>query len=441
MKKITKNTTKKVWKLTDVHRERLGILINYLQQKLSFGETMELKRSKINEIIGITEGDSAKVIFYMLKECPNEYSDKITYTYNAEKNTHVFGIADTNVFTAATSHSIAEFKNVINTNGKMICLLSAEQLVNLWITQTITYNPDLQRGKKEVKKGGKIEEQDICSETNIKEIAELMAQGRYVTDTIILNIMNCNVYFKDNILSIEKLNKNSEFNILDGQHRVKACLLFKEMIAKKETEHSLAEYMFPIQIEQMPLEQAQSAFSQFTKGLKITTTRKEFLDNNSPYTEFLKSAFFDEDSFYKNKVEIVKDKLSGTNKFVSFGTLASALKQEVKETELNSDLCNYFKQFFNLLGEQINKIDSAFAGLIRNNLAYYGYIGVVKSMFDKKTPKTEFTTIIHKLLSKLQNEDSSLWVGKVLIEGKRGYKIVNKKDTRMYMANICRSFL
>lgn len=419
--------------IKEKHRERLNVLIKHIEQKLSANETISLKRKEICEIIGISEGDSAKVIFRILDEVPEEYSDRITYA--KDNRTYIFGIAENNVFSVAAQHSIVTFNNVITLNGKTICLMSGLELKTLWMNQDITYNPALQRGKKIVIRNGEELEEDVCSQKNIDEIAELMATGKYVTDTIILNIMNCNIEYTNNQMIVEKTSKKSEINVLDGQHRFKGNLKHDEMIANNESNYRLEDYIFPVQIENMPLEKAQAAFSQFTKGLKISTTRKEYLDNYSPYTAFLKEVF-NEESIYSGKIEIVKDTIKKSDKWVSFGTLASAVKQEFKEDELTVELQQYFKRFFNLLGERLSSVKDEDSGMLKENITYYGYIALCKKLVQEGVClESDFDNIFNKIYNLAKDKTSRVWVGKVLLKGRNGMNITNKKDTRLYVAS------
>lgn len=225
---------KKEFVIKPIMRERIATLIKYVEQKINFGETLTLKRREIIEVIGISEGDSAKAIIKILKEYPEEYSDKVTLNIETVKNVtqFTFGIADANVFVAATSTSMYVFKNVLKlgNNNKILTYLTAKDLVDMWNEQIITYNPTIQRGVKEVVKNGEIVEEHICSEKNINEIAHKLNDKNYCTDTITLNASNCKVEFNGNECMIIKDDPKSEFNILDGQHRTKGCLKLYEMI-------------------------------------------------------------------------------------------------------------------------------------------------------------------------------------------------------------------
>lgn len=483
--------------INDVLRKRVQVLINYLEQKLEFGTVIKLKRKEVMNIVGVSEGDSAKKLFRVLNEAPEEYNQKITY--EKEDKLYVFGLAENNVFINAADQ-VVELENFASWKKdgteKYVGFMRGSEIVKYWDAQTITYNPCIQRGTKTIVKGGETVEEDICSTKNIGEIANMIKKDEYVTDTITLNVMGAEVNYQNGKLLILK-NRDSEINILDGQHRTKSLIRISDEIssmleirkklvelihanhisdiselakrAKEESisltklldnssitmeinntpedlinlinnitkinEHLLDDIVFPIQIEVLSKEKAQSAFAQFTKGLKIATTRKEFLDNTNPYTIFLKESIDSCDSYYKGKIEEAKDNIKGTNKLVAFGTLATATKF-IKEDDLTDEFKEYFKMFFNKLGKRIydgeNKNEKF--SLLRENIAYYGYISIAKELFDNKFDlEINFEEIYNKIYVLAQDE--VLWKENILRRGKTGFTIINNRDTRKFVFN------
>lgn len=424
-----------------VMRERIGILIKFIEQKVSIGETLTLKRRDIAEIVGVSEGDSLKAIIKILKEYPEEYDQKITLDIQKDKNVtlYTFGIADANVFVAATSQSSITISPVIVKNGKIVGLITGRELVTLWKEQGITYNPIIQRGTKQVKKNGVIEEVAVCSEMNIIEIANKMASNDYCCDTITLNISNCEYSIVGKELIINKTSKDSEVNVLDGQHRNKGLLLVDQMIQEgKDVECNLEDMVFPLQIETLEIEKAQNAFSQFTKGLKISTTRREFFDNNNPYTIFAKDLVVK--SRYADKVETVKDNIKSTDKLVSFGNITNGLKNILKIEQLTDDLKDYMIQFLNILEGIMERTPNDKNSMLKENITYYGYFAMATKMFNKNIPLSE-ERVSNLIKSIDMNKGSDLWLGKVTLQGKTGLNVTNKKDTRKYVSNLFASLV
>ena len=424
-----------------VMRERIGILIKFIEQKVSIGETLTLKRRDIAEIVGVSEGDSLKAIIKILKEYPEEYDQKITLDIQKDKNVtlYTFGIADANVFVAATSQSSITISPVIVKNGKIVGLITGRELVTLWKEQGITYNPIIQRGTKQVKKNGVIEEVAVCSEMNIVEIANKMASNDYCCDTITLNISNCEYSIVGKELVINKTSKDSEVNVLDGQHRNKGLLLVDQMIQEgKDVKCNLEDMVFPLQIETLEIEKAQNAFSQFTKGLKISTTRREFFDNNNPYTIFAKDLVVK--SRYADKVETVKDNIKSTDKLVSFGNITNGLKNILKIEQLTDDLKDYMIQFLNILEGIMERTPNDKNSMLKENITYYGYFAMAAKMFNKNIPLSE-ERVSNLIKSIDMNKGSDLWLGKVTLQGKTGLNVTNKKDTRKYVSNLFASLV
>lgn len=414
--------------MKQVHFDRLNILINYIEQKAT-EEGLLLKRRDILEIIGISEGDSAKAIFRILNNMPESYSNKIIYEKRDKQ--YYFNIAGERTTSNNVSFTLENVIQAGNIN-KYITILSGQQLVDLWKQQFVTYNPCIQRGlKTEIDKDGNVIEKHICSEKNIKEIAEKIISGNYFTDTIILNISDCGIVF-DRFkwsFTIEKTSRDSECNVLDGQHRLKGLLLAEELIKERKLTFNLSELYFPIQIECLNIPSAQNAFSQFAKGLKISTTRTEYFNNIDEHNVFLKDVI--EKSVFDGKVETVKDNTKNTDKLVSFGTLINAFKENFSIEELNDDLKDYMIKFFNKLYETLPKEKSN--DMKHENITYYGYLGVAKEIYNKDKD----VSILSKIISSTDfNKESKLWCGTVLLQGKKGLNITNKKDTRSYVKNL-----
>lgn len=427
--------------IKEIHLKRLETLVKFIEQKATEGNIV-LKRKEVAEVVGVSEGDSLKAVFKLLNENPELYSERITYEKEGREN--IFGIAEQNLFICNQSVGL-DFNNVLKSpnEDKYLTYLSATKLSELWDEQIITYNPETQRGRREkVDKSGNVIEEDVCSKKNIEEIALRICNGNYCTDTIVLNASNCILTYNstDQNLTLQK-DEQSEFNILDGQHRIKSIRLAIEIIPDliengtipKDRIPNLDELYFPVQIETLTIELAQNAFSQFTKGLKISTTRSEYLDNTSETNTFLKDVI--SHSNYNGKVEIIKDSIKNTDKLVSFGTLTNAFKESFKEEDIDTSLRSYLIKYFNILEDIISSSENNEDTMLKENITYYGYLAMAKKLYNKEISLDK--NVIKNLLSKVDfNKESETWFGKVLLQGKRGLSITNKKDTRKYVAQV-----
>lgn len=402
--------------IKQVHKDRMNTLINFLE-KNNNGEKIILKRKEIADIVGVSEGDSLKMIFKILNEYPEIYSDRISYEKVGKEN-HFRVISDN----ITNKDTIWEIDNVLELGkNRFLTKLSAAKINELWNEGIITYNPNIQRGTKIVNG----EEKAICSDKNIKEIANEIIKKNYCTDTIIINVSNCILDFNSQKLSI-LYDKNSEINVLDGQHRIKAIRLAEEL----SDDVDLKNLYFPIQIENLKVEKAQVAFSQFTKGLKISTTRSEFFNNANPINTFIKETI--SKSAYNGCVEVVKDSIKGTGKLVSFGTLVNAFKENFTEDNLSIELSNFLVTYLGKLKKEIERLVNS-DSIVSENIMYYGYITLARRLYENQI----YDYDLDKIFNQLEFEkSSSLWKGKILLQGKRGFIITNKKDTRKYVSNV-----
>lgn len=419
--------------INDIHIERVNTLIKFIETKGQEG--LELKRKDVLNIIGIVEGDSAKWVFKILNEVPEVYSDKIVY--EKRDKLYFFKVATNNVLSVFNQEVVLELDALELIKGKKFSsYLTGRQLVDLWKSQFLTYNPLIQRGQIEkLDKDGNIYLEDIYSEKNVKEIADKIVSDNFITDTMTLNFFNCIIIYKNHILSVIR-NNNSECNVLDGKHRLEANILVDELVKLGESDFDLDTLVFPIQIETLPIEKAQTAFSQFAKGLKISSTRAEYFNNIDKHNVMLKSII--EKSTIKDKVEVVKDTiLKNSDKIVTFGTLLNAFKSEFKEEDLTPQLEDFMVNFLNQLYSTVTPLNDfdlrkelRAKSLIGENISFYGYIGLAKELFSKKKQPKEYIVKINDIDF---NKSSNIWLGTVILKGKRSLNITNKKDTRKYL--------
>lgn len=426
--------------INEVHVKRLGALIKYIKKNATDGK-LSLKRSEIAEICGVCEGDSLKKIFKLLNEYPEYYSNDITYLKEGKLN--IFTLKEENPIFSQMQNDGVILEPVISCgNGSFLTSLPISKINELWDQQILTYNPEIQRGKKKkIVKGEEIEE-DVCSVSNIQEIAMKILENKYFHDTIILNASKCKLNLSDGKLTILKDSNESEFNISDGQHRTKSIRLAFEIYAETENAEKVfpnfnPDMQFPIQIETFDVKDAQSAFHQYTKGLKISTTRSEYFNNTDERVSFLKNVIAA--SKYNDQVELIKDSIKNTSMMVSFGTFATAFKDYFKEEDLSDNLKDYLVGYLNILNDFI-KEHSIEDSMLKENIAYYGYMALARKLYVNKVELSR-----EKIFTLLQNieqdKSANIWLGKVVLQGKKKLSVTNKRDTRIYVGNVISSFI
>lgn len=421
--------------LNEIHYKRFEILIDYVS-KHDNGEGLLLKRKDVLNIIGINEGDSAKAIFKIINDLPDNYKDQLLIQDEGRQKRY-FYIGNPK---AKQEENILTLSNVLSIGkNRYLTIMSAQQIGDLWERQVISYNPLIQRGEREIiNKDGTVSKEPIYSKSNVKQIAEKIMDGTYHTDTIVLNILKTGkeqLIFQDGTLTM----KNGEINILDGQHRLHSINMVKELIESGEvTDTDLESLIFPVQIENMDITEAQDAFSQFARGLKISSTRAEFFNNKDIENILIKEVI--QECVLSDKVETVKNSIlkSDRKKVVTFATLINGFKMsfpkiENKEEyhEIKKFLIEFLNELFRIIPELTDydkRVQSRDTSLIAENFAFYGYMKIANYLLKKP----DWTKLLPAINNINFSKDSSPWYGKVTRKGKKGYSITNNADTRNY---------
>lgn len=422
--------------ISEIHYKRFQILLDYIA-KHDDGEGLLLRRKDILNIIGISEGDSAKAIFKIINHFPETYQREILIKEEGRQKRffYIGGPKDSN------KGQTMIFSNAIPIGeNRYLSAASAQQIGDWWEQQVITYNPLIQRGEKEIiNKDGTVSKEPIFSRANVKLIAEKIMDGSYHTDTIVLNVQKTGkkeiFMYVNGTLTIQ----DAEINILDGQHRLHSINMVKELIEAGEvTDIDLNQLIFPIQIEYMDIAEAQDAFSQFSRGLKISSTRAEFFNNKDIENRLMKEVM--QQSILKDKVETVRNSILKTNRdnVVTFATLINAFKMSFPKIESEDeyhDVKKYLIEFFNELfliipelTDYDRRIQSKEHSLIAENFTFYGYLRIASYLMKKP----DWKDLLPAVLNISWDKGASPWYGKITRKGKKGYSITNNNDTRNY---------
>lgn len=320
--------------------------------------------------------------------------------------------------------------------------LNGNELLRLWQENVIEYNPEIQRGTK-VKLDKKKDEIEVpvFSTANVKKIYNAMVSGNYFTDLITLNIMRDGtekVEFEDGNLVVYK----GDINIADGQHRIRALEAIRMSNEALETTFNLESLVFPVKITVYDTVQAQQQFYQFSQGLKISSSRSEYF-NQQGLANILIKNLMEPGMALHEKVEVVKNTIAKTDTrhLVSFATLVNAIRMvyiidtEDELAELTTYLNEFFHELINLIPELRSyelRLKSKETSLIAENFMFYGYVAISQILQNDPDWKTKIPLILQLDFEK----DSKLWYGKVTKRGKRrGYSIINSSDSRRAMIN------
>ncbi|WP_010499969.1 DNA sulfur modification protein DndB [Paenibacillus elgii] len=103
--------------------------------------------------------------------------------------------------------------------------LSYQEIKKSWDEEFWTYNYETQRNPvKKTKKDGSIKLTPKVNKKSVKEIKELMIQGKYKPDVIVVNVLmdgSDEIFYNENDLELT-IESASQINLIDGFHRVQA---------------------------------------------------------------------------------------------------------------------------------------------------------------------------------------------------------------------------
>ena len=342
--------------------------------------------------------------------------------------------------------------NVEKLNDEEYALvLSGYDLANMWDESKISFFGDIQRGVKPKKsKSGEIKYVPICSDKNIKEITNLIINNKFYTSQLTITVI------KTGNEHVEYNNKERSLSItgtpliLDGNHRIRSLskvMSYAEVSGDDKLMSQLKELKFPIKITHYDTTTAKIVFNQFSKGLKISTSKAESFDMTKASNRIVDKL---------NKQSVLKDMID-TNKTVisksdeqhiyTFASVNEAIKNsfgviqnEKEENEIYEFLALFFKELTAMFPEMMNyelRTVSKEYSLICENMMIYGYLALAEDLYLKRYSdkwREEF-----KFIEKMDfDKESEVWRSIVRVNNDK-ISLVNNKQTRSIMRKVIKA--
>lgn len=353
-----------------------------------------------------------------------------------------------------------KFSNVLILNDKEFMLrLNGQELVDMWTSQKIKYDPEIQRGLKLVKnEEGKEIYVPIYSKLHVRKIKEAIENNDFYVSQITLNIKEGVGSVKYNEKDLKLDLEDCEIAILDGQHRLRAleCIHEGNENGTYEKPIDLTQINFPIKISNYSTLKGQQQFYQFTLGSKISSSRIEYFNNKDYANKITKELY--NNSVLKGKIEDIKN-IVGKNeehKVVSYSTLKKAIEMNFKTDTFVSDsetseITSFLKKFFDELFKVIPSFNSfeerkelrEEGSMLCENFAFYGYLSVASHLINKSDWKDHLVYL--KEIEFRKNQ--APWVNRVTKKNvskkgdKKGkgeitYSIINNSQSRKEMCTL-----
>lgn len=341
------------------------------------------------------------------------------------------------------------FSNVEKLNDEEYSLvLSGYELANMWDNSEISYFGDIQRGLKPKKiRNGEIKYVPICSDKNIKEITNLMINNKFYTSQLTITVIKTGNETIEYNIEDKTLNITGTPLILDGNHRVRSLskvMSYAVVDGNDKLINQLKQLKFPVKITHYDTTTAKIVFNQFSKGLKISTSKAESFDMTKASNRIVDRL---------NKQSVLKDMID-TNKTVisksdeqhiyTFASVNEAIKNsfgiiqnEKEENEIYDFLVLFFKElvamFPEIMDYELRTMSKEYS-LVCENMMIYGYLALAENLYLKRYSnkwREEF-----KFIEKMDfDKESEVWQPIVRTHDEK-VSLVNNKQTRSIMRKI-----
>ena len=342
-----------------------------------------------------------------------------------------------------------EFHDVHRLNNKEYSLvLSAYQIAELWYSDEnlLSYFVPTQRGVKHSRTTkGNSKVTPIISNSNVKEMVELITNDKFYTSQLTFNVLDegkkC-LEYNNGTLRITK-----GLNILDGMHRITSIykVYLHSLILGEDSDltQKLKDLMFPVKITHYDLNSAQIMFSQYSKGLKLSTSKVESFDMSKASNRIVDK--LNKHSVLKGMIDVNKTSIAKTDitHIVTFATLNEAVKNsfgviqnEKEEKEIYEFLELFFYELMLLFPEMQeagSRVDSKEYSLLCENMMFYGYLTIAEILYLKRFK--DWKTELYNLDKIPFEKDNEIWQPIVRVNNDR-ISLVNNKNTRNILCKI-----
>ncbi|MGL4454107.1 MAG: DNA sulfur modification protein DndB, partial [Sarcina sp.] len=248
----------------------------------------------------------------------------------------------------------------------------------------------------------------------------------------------------------ETLDITGNLAILDGYHRtmgIYKVYQYAKVVGNVDgIVDKLKSLMFPIRIVHYDIETCKLIFSQYAKGLKISTSKSESYDMSKSWNRIVdrlnKDSVF-ADKIDSNKVTIAK---SDEKNIVTFSTLTNAIKESFpiiqdkqEEQDIYDFLVLFFKELTDIFPEILDyelRTISKEESLVCENVMFYGWMAIAEYLYLIRQ-KGGWQKKLKALENIDFNKDARIW-NVIVRPGKTGVNIVSNKQTRPMLMKLCK---
>lgn len=298
-----------------------------------------------------------------------------------------------------------------------LCQMSYKEIKALWDNKLLGYNFELQRKPKEkVNAEGKIIKVPKVTQKSVKEITQLMKDGKFRSNTIVFNLL---MDGRDQVLYDEEDGQltivSGELDIIDGFHRLSAIL----NVLEDDPEHDA--YM-DVAIKHLSFEDARFYLGQINKMSKFDKTFVRSLMN----TELSDKIVADLEKKSSLKGRITTDTTVSKRKtyLTNFAIMSESIKEifdpqnnkdRIDVTEVLTNFFDYLIDYYeDIFSANLEKLTQAREKTLMNyHNTFVGLIVIAKALYDKygkDIPSSEIVRVIDSIDFSREGEYGQLFI-------------------------------
>jgi hypothetical protein len=295
-------------------------------------------------------------------------------------------------------------------NSAFMVTMNIQTINKLLENNLLSYNFEVQREAKFVKRRDKVIIEPTLNMPNVKEISEHLLEGTLVPTVLVFNAATRTAESGSELVYDPKnleltITKGTRLDIVDGYHRCKASQNALQVNPELN-------FNFAVLITNYSTKKAQQYQAQLAKATPISKTRIQELEANRLSDTVVQQ--LKDESDLRGRISQTNRIHSLNKELITYNVLSDTIDEEFKlETRLDAlEVGDFLVDYFNfLLGsypdEFMNNIeDTRKESLINDNNMFVGYIVLARKMFEKNIKPKQVRKYIEDINFSRKNE---LW--------------------------------
>jgi hypothetical protein len=324
-------------------------------------------------------------------------------------------------------------------NSAFMVTMNIQTINKLLDNNLLSYNFEVQREAKFVKRKDKVVIEPTLNLSNVKEISEHLLEGTLVPTVLVFNAATRTSESGSELIYDPKnleltITKGTRLDIVDGYHRCKATQNALQVNPELN-------FNFAVLITNYSTKKAQQYQAQLAKATPISKTRIQEFEANRLSDTVVQQ--LKEESDLKGRISQTNRIHSLNKELVTYNVLSDTIDEQFKmESRADSlDVGDYLTEFFNILlglyTEEflMNIEETRKTSLINDNNMFIGYLVLARRMYEEDIKAKEIRKIMKNINFNRMNPE---WKKLDILDDKGNLLETNKvrKAIREYFENI-----